>query len=96
MEYYKFSISEAAIKVFNKLDNSIQIQIKEYFKRPELLKNPKVYGEKLRKHLREYWKYRIGNYRVIANIQDDKLVILMVSIGHRKEVYKKANRKFKK
>jgi len=96
MEYYKFSISEVAIKVFNKLDNSIQIQIKEYFKRPELLKNPKAYGENLRKNLREYWKYRIGNYRVIANIQDDKLVILMVSIGHRKEVYKKANRKFKK
>ncbi len=35
-----------------------------------------------------YWKYRVGNYRVIAEIRDDVLVVLVIEIGHRREVYR--------
>lgn len=36
----------------------------------------------------EYWRYRVGTYRVLAKLEDDELVILAVKVGHRREVYK--------
>lgn len=36
-----------------------------------------------------YWRYRIGNFRVIADIQDEEIIILILNVGHRKDIYKK-------
>jgi len=38
-----------------------------------------------------YWRYRVGDYRVIAYIEDDRLVVIAVAVGHRSEVYKEAS-----
>ena len=52
-------------------------------------KNPRRLGTALRgSELGEFWKYRIGDYRVIAHIQDKALLVLVVRVGHRREVYR--------
>jgi len=55
----------------------------------KIRKNPRDIGEPLKgQKLGSYWKYRIGSYRVIADIRDNELLILIIRIGDRKEVYK--------
>ncbi|WP_050542483.1 type II toxin-antitoxin system RelE family toxin [Streptococcus sobrinus] len=51
--------------------------------------NPRQHGKGLIGDLKGFWRYRIGNYRVICQIKDDQLVVVAVSGGHRKEIYKK-------
>jgi len=51
-------------------------------------KDPRGMGEALRgPQLGKYWKYRVGDYRIICDIRDDRILILVVRIGHRREVY---------
>ena len=50
--------------------------------------NPRLHGKALRANLSDYWRYRVGNYRIITEIQDDALIVVAVEIGHRKEIYK--------
>ena len=53
------------------------------------LENPRAIGEALKgKELGELWKYRVGDYRIIADIRDAEIVILIVRVGNRKEVYR--------
>ncbi len=51
-------------------------------------KNPRLWGEALVGEFSGLWKYRIGNFRLICELQDDKLVVLVVELGHRREIYK--------
>jgi mRNA interferase RelE/StbE len=53
------------------------------------LEDPRSVGEALKGRLGQLWKYRIGDYRIIADIQDHVLIILIVRVGHRREVYKR-------
>ncbi|MGL4350481.1 MAG: type II toxin-antitoxin system RelE family toxin [Plesiomonas sp.] len=52
-----------------------------------VLDDPRTSGKPLKGDLGVFWRYRVGDYRVLCEIQDDKLVILAALIGHRKEVY---------
>jgi mRNA interferase RelE/StbE len=53
------------------------------------LENPRSIGEALKgSELGDLWKYRVGDYRVIASIEDQKVQILIVRIGNRREVYR--------
>lgn len=53
------------------------------------LDNPRVVGQALKgKELGDLWKYRVGDYRIIADIRDNEIVILIVRIGNRKDIYK--------
>jgi mRNA interferase RelE/StbE len=53
------------------------------------LDDPRSIGEALRgAELEEFWKYRVGDYRIIADIQDDVLRILVIRVGHRRYVYR--------
>ncbi len=81
--------TDDAQKTFLKLDRLIREQIIKYLKNLSSLQNPRLLGEKLKGNLSEFWKYRVGDYRLICNIQDEKLLVLIVKIGHRSEVYKK-------
>ena len=49
--------------------------------------NPRVHGKPLSANRAGQWRYRVGDYRIIVKIEDDKLIILVIAIGHRKEVY---------
>jgi len=53
------------------------------------LENPRSIGQALAgSTLGNYWKYRVGDYRIIADIQDGKLIVLVVRVGNRREVYR--------
>jgi mRNA interferase RelE/StbE len=52
------------------------------------LADPRTLGKALTGELRHLWRYRVGDYRIICDIRDDKLLILVVIIGHRKSVYR--------
>ncbi|QYA64603.1 hypothetical protein J5249_00477 [Campylobacter fetus subsp. fetus] len=83
----KVLFNKSASKNFSKLDGSIKTVILKKLKVIESLENPRCEGKALVGNMLGLWRYRIGDYRVIAQIQDDKLVILVVKIAHRKDVY---------
>ena len=49
--------------------------------------DPRQLGKPLKGELGEFWRYRVGDYRILCEIRDDELVILAATIGHRREVY---------
>ena len=85
---YKVKMNFEALEDFEKLDNSVKIQITKFINRLEERENPRTLGEALKNNLVGCWRYKVDNYRIIAEIQDDKLVILMIAIGHRSTIYK--------
>lgn len=88
---YKIEIDPSAEKELGKLDPQTARRILVFLSdRLAALDNPRDIGEALKgSELGELWKYRIGDYRLICNIEDKKLQILVVKIGNRREVYKK-------
>lgn len=85
---WRIKFLETAEKQFEKLDRSTQRAINSYIvKRLATVEDPKRFGKPLLGNLKELWRYRIGDYRLICKIYDQELLILVVRIGHRREVY---------
>ena len=83
-------ISNIAERQLRKIDRSIQKRILDWLEdRLENCKNPRHFGEPLKGNHAGLWRYRIGDYRVLCEIQDEKIVVLVLAIGHRREVYKR-------
>jgi mRNA interferase RelE/StbE len=79
-----------ARRELEKLDKSVSDRILKFLgERVAALDDPRAIGERLHGPLRQYWKYRVGDYRVICSIKDDRLVVIVVRIGHRREIYKR-------
>lgn len=73
---------------FRKLDRYTQRMIKAWIdKHLSNCSNPRQYGKGLTANHSGQWRYRIGDYRLICQLQGDRLVILALSVGHRKEVH---------
>jgi mRNA interferase RelE/StbE len=82
-------ISDFAEKQLLKLDKPIQKRILNYLDdRLEGCKNPRHFGEALQGNKSGLWRYRVGDYRIICEIQEGELIILALAIGHRREIYK--------
>ena len=79
---------EKARKQLAKLDNSVKRRILDYMDEVAKLKNPRERGKMLVGNLIGFWRYRIGDYRVLCKIRDNELVITVVDVEHRREVYK--------
>ncbi|MEN8687524.1 MAG: type II toxin-antitoxin system RelE/ParE family toxin [Desulfuromonadales bacterium] len=81
-------VSDYAEKQLRKLDKLIQKRLLNWLEdRIEGCKNPRHFGEPLRGEMAGLWRYRIGDYRVICEIQDKQLVVLALAVGHRREIY---------
>ena len=81
-------VSDYAEKQLRKLDKPIQKRLLDWLEdRIEGCKNPRHFGEPLRGEMAGLWRYRIGDYRVICEIQDKQLVVLALAVGHRREIY---------
>ena len=83
------NIRRRAEKAIEKLDNSTKQKIQRFI--TELLpnsENPRLNGKALQGNLKGLWRYRIGDYRLICQIKDNELIILVLELGHRKEIYK--------
>lgn len=88
MACYKIEFSEKAAKEFSKFDAFTKKMIQSWInKHLTGVENPRISGKPLKGNLKDYWRYRIGDYRMLCQIKDDKLIILVISIGHRKEIY---------
>ena len=88
---WKIELTKAAEKELDKLDPQIAKRILMFLHgRVSPLEDPRSIGDSLTgSKLGEFWKYRVGSYRIIADIQDAKLQILVVRIGIRGKVYRK-------
>ncbi len=83
----KVELTDTAAKQLARLDKTQAQRITKYLRRVMLLKDPRDAGKALTGNLRTYWRYRVGDYRVVCDIRDNELVIVAVMIGHRSEVY---------
>ena len=79
--------SDKAEKQFLRLDKAVQTQIKKFVLKLQELENPRERGKRLVGNFSGFWRYRVGDYRILCRIQDDALEILVVEVSHRKNVY---------
>ncbi|MBF0559077.1 MAG: type II toxin-antitoxin system RelE/ParE family toxin [Nitrospirae bacterium] len=88
---WTIKIEDSAIKELKKIDKTNTRRILDFLdKRVAKLEDPRSIGEALKgAQLGNFWKYRIGDYRVICDIQDSVLLILVLRIGNRSEIYRK-------
>ncbi|MBJ9698302.1 type II toxin-antitoxin system RelE family toxin [Burkholderia cenocepacia] len=88
---WRIEIDPPAEKELDKLGREVAKRILRFlFDRVAKLDDPRSIGEALKgSKLGEFWKYRVGDYRIIADIQDGALCILIVRVGNRREVYKR-------
>jgi mRNA interferase RelE/StbE len=79
-----------AVKDLKKLDKQIQKRILEFLRlRLAPMDNPRDVGEALAgSALGNYWKYRVGDWRIICDIQDKRIVVRVLRVGNRREVYR--------
>jgi mRNA interferase RelE/StbE len=87
---YNVELSESAERELGKLDGSQTKRILKFLhQRVAKLDDPRSIGEALHgSRLGEFWKYRVGDYRLICKIEDDRLIVLVLRVGHRKEIYR--------
>ena len=87
---WQISVSETAEKQLGKLDRQVAQRIKSFLQeRVAVLENPRSIGEALKgSELGEFWKYRVGDWRLICEIQDKQILITVLSLGNRREVYR--------
>ena len=88
MTKFRVEWSQRAQKQIRKLDKSIsELLLRWVHKNLDNCENPRQHGKALSQNRAGEWRYRVGDYRLIADIQDDKIVILILSVGHRKDIY---------
>ena len=86
---YTVVFSKEALKDLKKLDRHTAALIIGWVRKNlEGCDNPRAHGKGLTANLSGKWRYRVGDYRLLADIQDDKVVIMMLRVGHRSEIYK--------
>lgn len=87
---YQVVYSKKAIKGLKKIDKQAANIIVAWIEKNLIdTDNPRKTGKDLKGNLAKYWRYRVGDYRIIAEIEDERLVITCVEIAHRKQVYKR-------
>lgn len=85
---YKVIFTERAKKQLKKLDKHISALIIGWLeKNIQNCENPRLHGKGLLENKSGQWRYRIGDYRVICEIQDKEIIVLVLEVGHRREIY---------
>ncbi|MFA5700618.1 MAG: type II toxin-antitoxin system RelE/ParE family toxin [Desulfuromonas sp.] len=88
---WKIELDQKAARELARLERQTARRILEFLhRRISTLEDPRSMGEALKgSRLGEFWKYRVGDYRIIAMIEDENVTILIVRIGNRREVYRR-------
>lgn len=85
---YRVEVTPRFEREFKKLDRYTQKMLKAWIDKNLIgCSDPRVHGKELTANRSGQWRYRIGDYRLICLIEDNELVILALSVGHRREVY---------
>ena len=87
---YSVELAESADRELDKLDARQRKRILKFLhERVAKLDDPRSIGQALHgSQLGEFWKYRVGDFRLISKIEDDRLVVLVLRVGHRREIYR--------
>lgn len=87
---YEIVTTEKFDKSFKKLDRQIQRMMKAWIEKNLVqAEDPRQHGKGLTANRSGQWRYRIGDYRILAEIQDRKFVLILIDVKYRREVYKK-------
>ncbi len=86
---WRIEYDPGAIRDLNKLDRSIRADVFNYMQeRIARADNPRNFGKALRHDRFGLWRYRVRDFRVICELQDARQIVLVVGVGHRKDVYR--------
>jgi mRNA interferase RelE/StbE len=87
---WRIDLTGSAVKQLSKLDKSEALRITNFLRqRIATLDNPRTLGKPLTgPQLGEFWRYRVGDYRIICDVQDHALVVLVIEIGNRRDIYR--------
>lgn len=83
---FKVEFTKSSFKELKKLDKKLSSLILRAIKE-KLVVDPLLYGKPLRRSLRRLYRLRVGDYRVIYNVEKSEVLVLVVKVGHRKEIY---------
>lgn len=85
---YRVEFSQRALKDLKKLDRHTAALILGWIRKNlENCENPRLFGKGLTANRSGEWRYRVGDYRLLAKIDDQKIIILILNVGHRWEIY---------
>ena len=84
---WKIELSRRAEKDLAAINRPDAMRIAKYLAEVEKLQDPRLRGKALSANLSGLWRYRVGDWRVLCRIEDGRLIILVVQIGHRSFVY---------
>lgn len=84
---WKIRFNPKTEKDLQKLDKTDQKRIFKYLNRLTTLEKPRLLGKALQGDLQGLWRYRVGDYRLICQILDTETTILVIKVGHRKNIY---------
>jgi mRNA interferase RelE/StbE len=86
---WRIEITRTAEKQIQKLNRTAQEAIIQFFReRVQTAENPRQLGKPLHGDKGGLWRYRVGDYRLVCDIQDERITVLVVRVGHRKDVYR--------
>ncbi len=84
---WKIELSRRAEKDLATIDKPEALRIVNYLSELGSLENPRLRGKSLTGNLSGLWRYRVGSWRILSRIEDNRLLVLVVKIGHRNNVY---------
>ena len=88
MTAWRIEYSDRARRQLRKLDRQVRERIREFIRAIPELETPRSKGGPLSGPLGDFWRYRVGDYRIVCDIQDNVLIVEVVKIGHRGDVYR--------
>lgn len=83
---YRIRFTPKANKQIGRLDKPVVQRIRLYMERIDL-ENPRLVGKPLSGES-GFWRYRVGDYRILVSIEDDELLVLVVDVDHRRQIYR--------
>ena len=85
---YRVELTDRVIKQLKKIDKHTSALIMGWIeKNLDGCENPRMHGKGLTDNRTGQWRYRIGNYRLICEIKDEEVLILVLEVGHRRKIY---------
>ncbi|MBF1003667.1 MAG: type II toxin-antitoxin system RelE/ParE family toxin [Lachnospiraceae bacterium] len=85
---YQLITTDKFDKAFKKLDRQTKKIIKAWIDKNLMdCEDPRIHGKGLTSNRSGQWRYRVGNYRILVEIQDNQLVLVLIDVGHRSKIY---------
>ena len=85
---YLVEYTSKALILLKKMDRQTAVFIISYIEKKLVnCTDPRRFGKSLQGNLKDKWRYRLGNYRILAKIEDDRIIIVILEVGHRRSIY---------